>query len=200
MWLLAKSAILAGLPRQATFLIGVPHRPGLDPKAWGYWCEPSGYRPIGSRHTNFDDGSICAFAPDDNVWSEGGDLTTLIDVYSVWALRHLHLEAYGRWPGKQYALSGAAPGAQAFYRLRECNDSELCGCGSETATYAECCKSRDSKYSFVEMAHAFLKAAPGGFTSRRPPDVVTDFVSGRAGAPRLRDVHVQMRRRERGND
>jgi hypothetical protein len=193
MWLLARSTILAALPRQATFLIGVPNRPGLDPKAWGFWSEADCHRWIGPRHTNFGEGSICAFSSLDNVWSEGGELTTLIDVYSVWALRQLHLEAFGRWPGRQYALTGGDPRAQAYYRLREFRDSELCGCGSRGATYATCCKPRDSKYGFAEMANTFMKEAPGGFTSRRPPNAVTSFVSGSSPPPRLRDVHLQLR-------
>lgn len=111
----------------------------------------------------------------------------------VWALRQLHLEAFGRWPGRQYALTGGDPRAQAFYRLRECQDSELCGCGSASATYAACCKPRDSKYGFAETANAFLREAPGGFASRRPTDAVTSFISGSSGLPRLRDVHIQLR-------
>lgn len=195
MWLRVQSAVLAGLPQPATFLIGVPFRPGLDPKAWGFWGGGAGeaLRWIGPRHTNFDDGTICAFAPHDGVWTEGGDLTTLIDVYSVWALRHLHLATLGRWPGRQYALAGADPRAQAFYRLRECQDAELCGCGSATTTYGTCCKPRDTRWPFGEAANAFLKAAPGGFTSRQAPDAVTNFLSGALAPPRLRDVHMQLR-------
>jgi hypothetical protein len=193
MWLLARSGVVAGLSREATFLIGLPFLRGLDPKAWGFWREMGGHRWIGPRHTNFDEGSICAFAPQDNVWCGGGELTTLVDVYSVWALRHLHLEVFGRWPGKQYALTGGDPRAQAFYRLRECQDSELCGCGSATATYARCCKPRDESYDFAESAKAFLREAPAGFSGRRPPDAVAGFVSGSSPVPPLREVHIQLR-------
>ncbi len=196
MWLLVESAILKGLPRGATFLVGIPYVPGLDPKAWGFWHDDRDHRWIGPRHTNFGDGSICAFSPNDGVWSQGGDLTSLLDLYSVWAARHLILEVSGRWPGRQYALVGADVRVEAFYRLRECRDDELCGCGSETATYAQCCKPRDSKYDFAQMANAFLREVPGGFASRRAPDAVTEFVLGGSRSPRLRDVHLQMRRHQ----
>jgi hypothetical protein len=198
MWLLVESAILTGLPRTAAFLIGVPDSPGMVPKAWAYWRHAGEYRWIGSRHTNFGDGSICAFSPEDNVWSEGGSLTALVDLYSVWAMRQLHLEVYGRWPGKQYTLTCSDTRAQAFYRLRECRDSELCGCGSETTRYAECCKPLDSRYNFVEMANAFLKQTPGGFVSRHPPEAVTSFIVRDSVIPSMKDVHLQMKNRTRG--
>lgn len=194
MWLLVRSAILTGLDREATFLVGLPFIPGVQPRSWGYWSRSGNHNWIGPRHTNFGDGSICAFSPEDGVWSDGGDLTSLLDLYSVWALRHLYLEVNGRWPGKQYTLAGSDPRAQAFYRRQECKDSELCGCGSETTRYAECCKPRDMKYGFVELAIAFGRLVPGGFSGRCAPERVTDFIMGRSEVPHLRDVHPEMLR------
>lgn len=192
-WLLVKSRILEEVAREATFLIALPCRPGLLPRAWGFWTSKSGNRWIGPRHTNFQDGSVCAFAPEDNVWVEGGNITALIDLYSVWALRHLHLEFFGRWPGKQYALLGADPLAQAYYRSRECRPDELCGCGSETRRYAECCKPYDDKISFSRAATHFMNVFPGGFSTRQPPPAVVRFLDDEADVPRIRDVHLQMR-------
>ena len=192
MWLLARSAILSGLSREATFLVGVPFERGVQPKSWGYWSRSGHHSWIGPRHTNFGDGSICAFSPADGAWSEGGSLTSLLDLYSAWALRQLHLEVNGRWPGRQYALTGSDPRVQAFYRLREFKDSEFCGCGSETARYAECCKPNDMRDRFEELATTFIRLVPGGFSSRRPPDQVTDFIMGRSGVPRLSDVHLDL--------
>lgn len=192
-WLLAESSVIPGLQRKATFLLALPYRSGLWPCAWGFWtdaAEPT--RWIGPRHTNFWDGSICAFSPNDGVWIEGGDLRTLFDLYTVWALRHLHLEMCGRWPGKQYGIVGADPRAEAYYRQRECQDDELCGCGSETLRYAECCKGADLRGDFVEAASLFLRHT-GGFENRKPPDAVVRFVQDHSTVPKMAEVHLQLR-------
>jgi hypothetical protein len=148
---------------------------------------------IGPRHTNFQDGSICAFSPDDGVWSEGDDLRTLLDLYSVWALRQLYLEVFGRWPGKQYGLVGADYRVQAFYRQRECRDDELCGCGSETLRYFECCKESDLKCDVIGAMRLFLQTNPGGFESRKPPPALVSFIENRSALPSIADVHSTMR-------
>lgn len=193
MWLLAKSSIISGLARDATFLVALPYRSDAGPRAWGFWTAAAEYWWIGPRHTNFQDGSICAFSPEDGAWSDGDDLARLLDLYSVWALRHLHLEVFGRWPGKQYALHGADPRVQAYYRQRECNDDELCGCGSETRRYAECCKPSDLKYDGIELMSLFLRSIPGGFTTRQPPPSIVEFVQGRRPSPPgMADVHLQL--------
>lgn len=190
-WLLAKSEIVCGLTRQAMFLVALPYRVGPGPRAWGFWTaiEP---RWIGPRHTNFQDGSICAFAPDDGAWSEGGDLRTLLDLYSVWTLRHLYLEVFGRWPGKQYALLRTDPKLQAYYRLIECKDDELCGCGSATRQYHECCKPSDERWDRFQLMGFFLSQIEGGFLSRRPPPSIVDFIVGRSALPKMAGVHLQM--------
>lgn len=192
MWLLAKSSIMSGLAREATFLVALPYRSGAGPQAWGFWTTPDRAWWIGPRHTNFLNGSICAFSPNDGAWTEGGDLQTLLDLYSVWALRHLHLEVFGRWAGKQYSF-GIEPRVQAYYRLRECNDDELCGCGSETRRYAECCKPSDVQRNIIELMSVFMQhVPPGGFATRLPPPSVVGFVEGRSALPRIADVHPNL--------
>lgn len=193
MWLLAQSAILDGLAREATFLVALPFRPGVGPRAWAFWHRADSVRWIGPRHTNFGDGSICAFSPGDSVWRDGGNLTTLLDLYSVWTLRQLHLEIFGRWPGKQYAFNDCPdPVVQAHYRERECKDDELCGCGSETRRYAECCKPSDLTWDITKRIAHFQRYAPGGFTTRRPPAEVAEFIGGLASLPRIADVHLPL--------
>jgi hypothetical protein len=192
MWLLARSSIISGLGREATFLVALPNRSGPGPRAWGFWTAVAeSPKWIGPRHTNFQDGSICAFAPDEGAWSEGDDLRTLFDLYSVWALRHLHLEVLGRWPGKQYGLLGADQRVQAYYRQRECNDDELCGCGSETRRYSDCCKASDLQWNVIELMGIFLRHIPGGFGSRQPLTSVVGFIEGRSAIPKIADVHLQ---------
>ena len=192
MWLLARSSIISGLAREATFLVALPYELGLGPRAWAFWTANGRFVWIGPRHTNFGDGSICAFSPDDGAWTEREDLRTLLDLYSAWALRHLHLEILGRWPGKQYSLIGADPRVQAWYRQRECQADELCGCGSETRRYAECCQPFDLQLNILEVAPLFLRATNGGFGNRQPPPSVVDFVEGKSALPRIADVHLQI--------
>lgn len=192
MWLLARSSIIPGLQREATFLVALPYRSEVGPRAWGFWAAAGSCSWIGPRHTNFQDGSICAFSPNDGAWYEGGDLRTLLDLYSVWAARHLYLEVFDRWPGKQYGLIGSDPLVQAYYRLRECKDDELCGCGSESRPYAECCKLSDQRMDLLEGASRFLRHVPGGFSTRRPPPSVVEFVEGRSEIPRMKSVHLQI--------
>jgi hypothetical protein len=87
-------------------------------------------------------------------------------------------------------MHGADARVQAYYRLIECKDDELCGCGSETRRYAECCKSSDLQLNLAEIAPMFLRTASGGFQTRSPPRSVIDFIEGRATLPRLQDIHV----------
>lgn len=193
-WLLAESAVLPGLPHSATFLVSLPATPGLGVRSWAFWSRSDGPVWIGPRHTNFQNGSICAFAPDDDAWIEGGDLRTLLDLYSVWALRQLHLSHVGRWPGKQYALLNGHPHLQAYYRLIECRPDELCGCGSESRRYAECCQPADRKRNFTDMASIFLRHVDGGFSSRRPPAALMGFLRNRSPLPSMVDVRPELHR------
>lgn len=191
MWLLAKSAVIADLDREATFLVALPYRPGAGPRAWAFWTDDGPPRWIGPRHTNFHDGSVCAFSPKDGAWHEGDDLRTLLDLYSVWALRHLYLEAFGRWPGRQYALLGGDPRVSAYYRIIECKDDELCGCGSETHWYADCCKPSDQRLNLIQLAATFSNVIRGGFATRQPPQAVVDAIAG-SGPPPIKSVHLQL--------
>ena len=155
--------------------------------AWAFWSGDGCVEWIGPRHTNFGDGSICAFGAQDQIWTDGGDPTALLDLYSVWAVRHLHLEIFGRWPGRQYTLTSPDPRAQAYYRRIECLDAELCACGS-TTTYAKCCKARDLQVDFVKGPKESLKAPPGGFPTRHPPPAIVRFAMEPTAPPRIRDL------------
>lgn len=192
MWLQTQSSVLSGLDYGATFLIALPFAPGFGPRAWGFWNDPGGPLWIGPRHTNFFDGSICAFSPSDNVWTEGGNLTSLVDLYTVWALRHLHLKVTGRWPGRQYSLPPPNEVLNPYYRLAQCKDDELCGCGSLTARYAECCKPRDLRFDLGRLAQDFVRHMGGRLGDRKPPLAIADFATGECTAPRISEVHNLM--------
>lgn len=192
MWLQTQISVLSGLNYGATFLVALPFAPGAGPRAWGFWNSPDGPLWIGPRHTNFFDGSICAFSPGDNVWTEGGNLTSLIDLYTVWAFRHLHLEVMGRWPGRQYSLPPPNEVLNPYYRLAQCKDDELCGCGSLTARYAECCKPRDLRSDLGRLAQEFVRRMGARLGDRKPPLAIGDFATGQGAAPSIRDVHNLM--------
>jgi hypothetical protein len=136
MWFLVPSRLLAGLSQPALFLVGVSYvRTAV--RSWSFWRDPVvGPVWIGPRHTNYPDGSICAYEPSDSTWIFGNPLVELIDLYSVWALRHLHLRTFGRWPGAQAVH-------RPYERPLELNPEEHCGCGSQARSYAECCPPED---------------------------------------------------------
>ena len=168
-WLLWKSRVLNELPRHALFLTGVSYV-SLTVRSWGFWAhELSAPLWIGPRHTNFGDGSICAFEPMDHTWTFGQPIVRLLDLYTVWALRHLHLEVLGKWPGQQVAH-------YRIERILEQRDNEYCGCGASNKLYGDCCKHDDIAETEVADAVQFL------FLPRRPPTEVVNALSY-GGAP-----------------
>lgn len=128
--------LLPGLGNPAIFIIAIRFAPSPEIRSWAFW---SSGEWIGPRHTNRPDGSICAFDASNPVWVIGQELYRLVDIYAVWALRHLHLKVIGRWPGRQLAQ---AP----FERLEEMRFDELCGCDNGRGMkYQQCCLSSDTK-------------------------------------------------------
>ena len=132
---------------------------------------------IGPRHTNMPDGSICAFDPKDGTWKIGGSLVSLLDLYTLWALRHLHLQVYGYWPGRQVANFVAE-------RFLELKPFEHCGCGGGKS-YAECCSVNDLKADRLYETIRFCDL--GGF-QRCPPQPVLSFVRGDGPPPAIAEV------------
>lgn len=176
LWILAQSALLPGLGRSAAFLIAVvPRRQLLS--AWGFWSGGvAGSSWIGPRHTNYFDGSICAFDEQDGTWAFGDSLVDLVDMYSIWATRHLHLERFGWWPGPQ---SSAHP----YERLMEFSDREHCGCGARGSRYGVCCKPKDLARDRIADALRFCNFT--GWSVRKPPFEVTEFVRTWTSPPSL---------------
>ena len=158
-WLLSESSITPELDRAALFLTAISSS-ARAVRAWAYWRESAfTVRWIGPRHTNFPDGSICAFDPVDLTWAFGDPIVPLLDLYTVWALRHLHLELLQRWPGPQSVC-------HPYERRVEFRPGENCGCGSNRP-YELCCKTSDASGSKVEQAVSFLMHTRGG--RRDPP-------------------------------
>ena len=180
LWLITESALLHCLRRSALFLTGISAQLNCV-RSWGFWQNPVALPSwIGPRHTNFPDGSICAFEPSDQTWVIGNSIVELLDLYTVWALRHLYLEVFGRWPGPQAVR-------WPYERLLEFRVDEQCGCGAPTKLYGECCLQKDLSRKRLPLAINFLAQTGGGH--RRPPDAVVNFVrSGGRDAPRFAEV------------
>lgn len=179
LWLMAESALLAGSCRRAVFLTGIPYVRTFTVRAWGFWVGIPFAHPvwIGPRHTNFHDGSICAFEPTDGTWMLGDSLTSLFDIYTCWAVRHLHLLTFGCWPGRQVVH-------HAYERILELKPGELCGCGS-SRRYEECCRRQDLGRDLIVAANDFMLRTGG---RRAPPESVKEFILGRSGVPNITDL------------
>ena len=179
MWLRTESLLIAGLEKTATFLTAIPFVHGMTAKSWAFWNTPIYFNWIGPRHTNFPDGSVCAFEPKDKSWNIGDSLVKLLDLYSLWAFRHLHLEVIGRWPGHQ---SVPCP----YERLQELKDNEHCGCDRPQNLYGDCCKPRDLQRDTFEELWKFIRIFGGG--TRRPPGWVQPVLAGREEPPPATDI------------
>ena len=182
MWLSVESAVLAGLDRSATFLIAIPFRHRTPVRAWAFWTKAIEFEWIGPRHTNAIDGSVCAFNPSDGTWKNGGSLVELIDQYTMWTLRQLHLEELHWWPGQQTSEF-------VHERLTELNDNEWCGCGPDSKRYADCCKQSDlasDRYrAAIEFVGGFLQFKP-----RQPPPGVMRFLWDRRDPPKIQGAGI----------
>ncbi len=165
MWLLTESALLPGIWQKAVFLTGIPFSKALTVRSWGFWFGIPMNTPswIGPRHTNRPDGSICAFEPTDKTWMLGKPIVGLLDLYTLWALRHLHLRTFGKWPGQQVMHDPCE-------RLFEQKPEELCGCGSHSL-YADCCMEHDADSGATALDYLERYAM-----MRKVPDDVSRFI------------------------
>lgn len=170
-WLLVPTKVLEGLQREALILVALPFDMKYTVQSWAFWREGKRVTWIGPRHTNFPEGSICAFDPRDDTWAPGGSLVTLLDIYSVWVLRQLFLEQFGRWPGSQVARWAAE-------RLIETRPGELCGCGSRDKLYEQCCRQSDSQNDWQIIFGKFLREA-GARMRAPPPDLFAAVSAGK---------------------
>lgn len=194
LWLSAPSLILEGCGRRAIFLIALPDTPDVEPRGWAFWEQGGRQWWIGPRHTNFFDGSVCAFSSaKESIWSPGGDLCALLDIYSVWALRHLHLEFVGRWAGRQHALLDHRGLPDPYYRLVEFELDELCSCQSGKV-YGQCCRPSDLACDFPAAMRVFERRHTGrGIRDRGPPKTVVSFVGGMNEPPPIIETHELLR-------
>lgn len=177
-WCWVESSILPDLPKNAVFLSAIPYLSGQPVKSWAFWITPISVDWIGPRHTNFGDGSICAFDPSDGSWAPGGNLIELFDLYSVWAFRQEYLLQKGRWPGYQ-----SVPFLSE--RLNEFQPDEFCGCEHSTRQYKDCCMPRDLKDRCVGEALSYWINICGQ-KDRTPPRCITEFLWRKNKPPNLK--------------
>ena len=177
--LLTESALLASNQLPATFFIMIPYAKTEVVKGWGFWSSAIGIEWIGPRHTNFPDGSICAFERSDDTWTKSDPIIELIDLYSLWALRHIHLKTFGRWPGRQAIHS-------PFERILELGSDEYCGCNISDKLYSECCQIKDLKRNRIADTINFIIKSNGCY--RKPPDMVNNFILYQTRPPKINDL------------
>lgn len=176
-WLRLESLLLPGKGRKAVFVVAVMPRI-RQVSAWGYWHGGCiGVSWIGPRHTNYPDGSVCAFDGTDGSWQYGDDFVKLLDFYTVWAVRHLHLEWFGRWPGPQAS-------ANPVERITEFRGGELCGCSAPRGTYESCCKQHDMAEVTPRAVLSFMLLSQN--RHRYPPTDITAFAASGSNPPKLR--------------
>jgi hypothetical protein len=101
----------------------LPDAAVTSPKAFVFYRLSPAPRPVGPRHTNFPDGSICAFTDEDDAWRPGDSPKVLLNLYAEWLVCQLFLRIEKRWPGRQVGLDAA-------YRQREFDIREWCHCDS----------------------------------------------------------------------
>lgn len=165
--LLSESYLMPNLRQKALFLTCIPFMQTKVVRSWGFW---DGSNWIGPRHTNFPDGSVCAFEPTDGTWVAGGSIIKLLDFYTLWAFRHLHLQTYGRWPGNQSVR-------HPYERILELREDEYCGCEMSNKLYGQCCKERDLERDILADAVNFTINHAGGI--RKPPEAILKFLHER---------------------
>lgn len=183
LWLLSTSELLSGSGLQATFLTAMPYIATQQPKSWGFWTTAISANWIGPRHTNFPDGSVCAFEPSDDTWLYEDGILTLLDQYTLWAARHLYLKTFDRWPGRQVAH-------HPYERITEFRDNEYCGCLHSDRLYEHCCKESDSAEDETKLKADYVQNI-SGFIPRKPPASVTQFIHDKKALPNMINIFAR---------
>ena len=148
------------------FLVAVPTDDRFSPRAWAFDKLGSRARLMSLKHTNFPDASICAFPHGHWPWPNPDGLLGLVDIYLLWAVRKLHRDYFGWWPGPQV-------GPCAHYRVREFDPREQCGCGSNKR-YGVCHMAADFLENPLVGRAEFRRQFDCDYDDRRPPGLILD--------------------------
>lgn len=176
LWLLTESDLLPDNCQKAVFLTVICYKFFPTVRGWGFWHN---YSWIGPRHTNFPDGSICAFEPSDGTWKICDPIIKLLDLYTLWALRHLYLQNFDRWPGYQAVH-------HPYERILELKPNEFCGCDNSDLMYSDCCQKSDLARNRIADAINFVVTHAGG--QREPPITVSRFVREQQNPPSIKEL------------
>ncbi len=176
-WLSVYASILGDSDIDAQFVIAIPKKLDRKITAWAFWVHGENPKWIGSRHTNFmpdsvsDNygGSICVSSVDVQE-----SIVELIDMYAVWAFRHVHDHVVGYWPGPHLAAS-------VHERRTEFKSLEYCGCGSGRK-YGLCCRANDfGEFGEAQVAREHAGSSVGN--ERTPPRRISSFVNEHVALP-----------------
>lgn len=187
-WLAVRAVTLGLGGPQALFVVSIPKDLGVRISSWGFWEIGDQAVWIGHRHTNFPDGSICAFPPDSHFWRDGDALVSYVDLLSEWCFRQLFYAIHNVWPGPH-------EGRWRYYRLATTRPGECCSRCKALTLYEECCRDRDLAESRNSDKADFLADTDGvEIGDQRPHHRILEFASGkRARPPRIAYVHAGVR-------
>lgn len=172
---------------QADFAVAVPADPRHRVLAWGFWRVDGGAVWIGSKHTNYPDGSACAFPADSGVWTEADGITPYVDRLAEWSFRHIFLDAEGMWPGIQ-------EGAHVYYRLRHTHPHECCTRCSTLQRYENCCRSIDQAEFANHHPAEFVAIYGCDVGEQRPHSRLAEWILQRHGQPpAMSRIHPSLR-------
>jgi hypothetical protein len=186
-WLTVSSHPVGAGGPQATFLIAIPNDVRVRIAAWAFWGWGASATWIGSRHTNYPDGTVCAFPLDGGYWKETESLLPYLDLLSEWAFRQIFLRIKGLWPGPQEGLS-------AYYRIRETRSGECCPRCKRLTLYDECCRALDEGEPDANDRLGFVAKMGCDVGKQRPHQRTLHFALGkRPRPPRMARVHAGLR-------
>lgn len=193
LWLAVPARPLGRSGPQVVFLCVVPDNPEAPVWCWAFWRNREHCAWIGPRHTNYPDGSVCAFPPNQGYWNDGDSLVSYFDRACEWCLRQLHLCLEGYWPGDQTGMG-------SYYQLKEGLAREKCFCRSGSE-YFECCRDSDLRNLAAGSREAFLSMTRGVDVGRQaPPHQVIQFVIGkRKKFPKIAASHPSFASPARAN-
>jgi len=171
LWVTVSSNPLGPRGPEVHFLIAIPLDERLSPRGWAFQRLGARAELMSLKHTNFPDASICAFPHGQWAWPNADGILGLVDIYLLWAVRKLHRDYFGWWPGPQL-------GACAHYRAREFDPREDCGCGS-SKRYGECHMALDRLADPEAAAAEFRRLFACDYDDRRPPESVMEAARSR---------------------
>lgn len=161
LWVAVKTRPLGLGGPPAFLLIGVPFDKAITPRGWAFnWIgEAATLFPL--KHTNFPDASICAFTKESGAWEHIDGLTALVDHFSLWVVKSWHRTHLNWWPGPQI-------GVTAYYRIREFQPNEWCGCNSGRQ-YRDCHEIPDRVVPRRVAEIEFVQRFGSRYEDRRAP-------------------------------